>query len=130
MDYRKIILYLILILAALGFWHKSRHDDKKQADKAERFASVYAGTSVMAELLRHDPQRFFRARDSICNVHNFNADSIEAFRLTFENREEEWNDIWLIIKIKTDSLIAHFRANPIMTGNDTIPDMSDSALPQ
>jgi len=130
LDYRKIILYLIIILAVLGYLYKSKQNEKNQAEKAERFAAVYAATSVMAELFRHEPERFMQARDSIYNAYNFDADSVEAFRQTFENREGEWNDIWLIVKIKTDSLIAHFRANPVIHDTDTVNIASDSVKPE
>jgi hypothetical protein len=124
LDYKKIFIYLIIILAAAGYWYKSELDEKKRAKASELFAEVYASTSVMAELYRNEPERFMTARDSIYKAYSFNADSIEAFRQTFEDREDEWTQVWIVIKNKTDSLINYFKANPV---ERPVPDSIDMA---
>ena len=119
MNYKKIIIYLIIIALPGGYWFWTT---TKQADKSityKKFAEVYAGTAVMAELFRNKPDQFFQARDSIYLLHNFNADSIELLRQSLTGREEEWSIIWGRIEAKTDSLTKYFRANPII---DTIQD--------
>ena len=126
MDYKKIILYLIIILAALGYWYKTGQDDKKQAELSDQFTSVYAATSVMAELYRNEPERFMQARDSIYEVYDFNADSIEAFKQSFEDREDEWTGIWIVIRNKTDSLIEYYKANPVEHPSDSADTTADS----
>lgn len=126
MDYKKIILYLIIILAALGYWYKTGHDEEKQAELSDQFVNVYAATSVMAELYRNEPERFMQARDSIYKVYDFDADSIESFKQTFEDREEEWTHIWTIIRSKTDSLIEYFKANPVEHPTDSADTAADS----
>ena len=113
MDYRKIFIYLVIILAALGYWYKTNRNSQNKADAAEKFASVYAATSVMAELYRNELGRFIKARDSIFSEYNFNLDSIAAFKESFGDREEDWNPIWNTVKIKTDSLIEYFKNNPV-----------------
>jgi len=128
LDYRKIIAYLIIILAVLGYLYKTKQGEKNRAERAEKFANVYSGTSLMAELYRNDEAKFIEARDSIYQVYNFNADSVEAFRNTFRDREEEWNEIWIMVDNKTDSLIAHFRANQIDRGSDSANIRTDSTL--
>ena len=132
MDYKKIIVYLIIILAAAGFWYKTERDEKNRAEAADKFTHVYAATSFLAELYRNEPERFIQARDSVYDVYNFNADSIEDFRTTFENREEDWNEVWISIRRVTDSLINHFKANPIghpeKDPADTVNDSTISRL--
>jgi hypothetical protein len=125
LDYKKLFIYLIIILAAAGYWYKSDRDEKKRAEASERFAEVYAAASVMAELYRSEPERFMTARDSIYELYNFNADSIEAFRQTFEKREDEWTQVWIVIKNKTDSLIEYFKANPV---EHSVPDSIDMTV--
>jgi len=113
LDYKKIIIYLIIILAASGYWLKNRLDKQYREDTATKFAHVYAGTAVMKELYRHDPESFYHARDSIYREYDFNADSIEKYRKSFEGREEEWTPIWIHIRHLTDSLVDYFKANPL-----------------
>ena len=126
MDYRKFFIYLIIILAAVGYWYKSDRDDKRQAEASLKFADVYAATTVMAELYRNEPKRFTQARDSIYEVYRFNADSIRAFEKRFEDREEEWTLIWITIRNKTDSLIGYFQDNPIEHPSDSADAATDS----
>ena len=122
MDFRKIIFYLLIILAALGYWHKSGRDKQARMAEYDRFASVYAGTSVMAELYRNEPERFFAARDSIYALYKVSADSLNAFKAGFENREEDWSEIWKIIKDKSDSLITYYKEHPVA---HNLPDSTD-----
>lgn len=129
MDYKKIIVYLIIILAAGGYWYKTDRDEKNRAEATDRFVHVYSAASVLAELYRNEPERFIQARDSLYNVYDFNADSIEAFRLTFENREEDWTEVWNSVRRVTDSLIDHFKANPIEhPDKDTADAVIDSTI--
>jgi hypothetical protein len=128
LDYKKIILYLIIILAALGYWYKTELDEAARTERALTFASVYAGTSVIAELYRNEPDRFIQARDSIYETYNFNADSIDKFKQSFEGREGEWVDIWNIVRTKTDSLIEYFKASPIENSSDSTDNVMDSTI--
>jgi hypothetical protein len=126
LDYKKIFIYLIIIVAALGYWYKSGQDEKKRAERGLKFASVYSATAVMAELYRNEPDRFTRARDSIYTFFEFNADSIQDYKESFDGREEEWNRIWTVIRSKTDSLIDYFKANPVEHQSDSTGEATDS----
>ncbi|MCP4568250.1 MAG: hypothetical protein GY841_11795 [FCB group bacterium] len=129
MDYRKIIFYLIVILAIIGWRYKTGRDEAARLAALDHFGSVYAGTVVVAELYRNEPQRFYDARDSIYAFYETNADSIAAFQASFEDREEEWSQVWNDIKIKTDSLIAYFKENPVKHDPpDSLEDAGDPLL--
>jgi hypothetical protein len=128
LDYKKIIVYLIIILAAAGYWYKTERDEKNRAEATDKFTHVYAATAVFAELYRNEPERFMQARDSIYEVYSFDADSINAFRITFDNKEEEWTQVWISIRRITDSLVDYFRADPIEHPEiDTAGSIKDSA---
>lgn len=124
MDYRKIFLYLIIVLVAFWYWHSSEREEKARLAEFDRFVSVYAGTSVMAELYRNEPHRFYQSRDSIYAIYNYNADAVEQFESSFKDQEEEWVAVWEAIKLKTDSLIEYFNNNPV---EHDPPDSSDTA---
>ncbi len=126
MDYRKIILYLIIILAAFGYWYKLKHDEKKAADEVIKFADVYAATSVMADLYRNEPGKFMQARDSIFKVYDYNEDSVRAFKDIYEGKEEQWTLVWNVIRTKTDSLIAYFKTHPVEHTPDSLINTADS----
>lgn len=129
MDYRKIFFYLIIILGIVGWRYKAGRDEAARQAALDNFGSVYAGTVVVAELYRNEPQRFYRARDSIYALYEINADSITAFKVSLENREDEWIQVWNDIKIKTDSLIAYFKENPVTHGlSDSSDAIGDSLI--
>ena len=113
MDYKKIILYIVVLLAALGYWYKVSQDEKRGLEQSDRFAAVYAGTAVMAELHRNEPERFFQARDSIYKLYHVDNQWIEKFHRSHQDREEDWSLIWDAVKRKTDSLVEYFKLNPI-----------------
>lgn len=112
MDYKKIAIYALIILAGFGYWYKTRLDDTRNAENGDRFASVYAATTVMAQVHRTDSAGFFSARDSIYSVYDVDSIWINDFSQSMENNEEQWTAIWIMIKNKTDSLIEYYRANP------------------
>ncbi|MFH1699817.1 MAG: hypothetical protein ABIE07_04440 [Candidatus Zixiibacteriota bacterium] len=81
--------------------------------KSEIFAQVYAGTRVIGELYRNEPDRFFRARDSIYGTYSFNEDSVRLFQISLENDSEKWPEIWGRIRNIVDSLTTYFIENPV-----------------
>jgi hypothetical protein len=113
LGYRKIILYIVVLLVALGYWYKVARDEKRRLEQSDRFAAVYAGTAVMAELHRNEPDRFFRARDSIYRLYHVDYQWIGKFRRSHQDREEDWSVIWDAVKRKTDSLVEYFKLNPV-----------------
>ncbi|MEE9443670.1 MAG: hypothetical protein V3V99_13480 [candidate division Zixibacteria bacterium] len=114
MDYRKIIFYVVIILLAVGYWYTTKNKSEEITLKSELFAQVYAGTRVVGELYRNEPERFFRARDSIYAAHNFNADSVRFFQQSLENDSEKWPEIWGRIRNLTDSLTTYYIENPVI----------------
>ena len=128
MDYKKIILYFLIIVIAAALWIKSSNQDKTVQQKAERFASVYAGTAVMAELYRNEPDRFFRARDSI--YAQYGVDSAWVYNLKDElsGEEEKWDPVWSSIKNKVDSLIEYHKDHPVtsVVKDSTAADSTDA----
>lgn len=113
MDYRKIIIYIVIIAMAAGYWYWTGKKSEELARKSEVFANVYAGTRVVGELYRNEPERFFRARDSIYAEYNFNADSVRIFQQLLEGDSEKWPDIWGRIRNLVDSLTTYYIENPI-----------------
>ncbi len=114
MDYKKIAIYALIILAGFGYWYKTRLDDTRKAENEDRFASVYAATSFMAQVHRADSAGYFSARDSIYRVYDVDSSWINDFAQSMENKEDQWTAIWIMIKHKTDSLIEYYRANPAL----------------
>ena len=112
MDYKKIAAYLVIILMALGYWYKTGLDEKRRQETYDRFAVVYASTTVLAEVYRTDSTKFFAARDSILTLYHVDSAWMDQFRQSLAGREEEWSGVWEIIKRKGDSLIAYFKAHP------------------
>lgn len=122
MDYKKIIIYIIVILVGVGIWFKRERDEKRQLADSERFAEVYAATTVMAELYRNEPQKFFAARDSILAAHGVDSAWVFDFRNKFEKNEEKWTGTWSRINAITDSLIAYYREHPIIHDTSSTAD--------
>jgi hypothetical protein len=112
LDYKKIAIYALIILAGFGYWYKTRLDDTRKSENEDRFASVYAATSFMAQVHRADSAGYFPARDSIYRVYDVDSSWINDFVQSMENKEDQWTAIWIMIKHKTDSLIEYYRANP------------------
>jgi hypothetical protein len=127
LDYKKLILYLVVILVAVGIWFINDRNEKSRLAESERFAEIYAGTSVMAELYRTDPARFFSARDSILAAHGVDSAWVRRFKDKFEGHEEKWTGLWDRINIITDSLIKYFKEHPVI--HDTTTAGDTSAIP-
>lgn len=113
MDYRKIIIYLIIIALGLGYWYKMKRDDADFQNQADTFVSVYSSLSVLAELYRNEPERYDRARDSVYLEYGYTADSMEHFRENLEGDEDLWPPIWSRIRNAGDSLIEYYKENPV-----------------
>ncbi len=113
MDYKKITLYTIIILVGIGVWYKSKLDEGKREEEIERFAHVYASTTVMAELYRNEPEKFFVARDSILNEYDVDTVWLNRFQSSFDSREENWTMVFIRIQNIADSLVEYFKENPI-----------------
>lgn len=113
MDYKKLILYLVVILVGTGIWFTNDRNEKRRLAESERFAEVYAATSVMAELYRTEPGRFFAARDSIMAAHGVDSAWVRRFRDRFDGHEEKWTGVWDRIDVLTDSLIEYFKMHPV-----------------
>jgi len=79
----------------------------------DRFASLYAGTAVVAELYRNEPERFVRARDSLYRLYDFTPQAVDLLKQKWQGREEEWYPIWVAIKRKTDSLTQYYKDHPV-----------------
>ncbi len=126
MNYKKLAVYLFLALVVLGFWYKNSRDTQRRLDEYNRFADAYAGTAVMAELYRNEPDRFLRARDSIYQMYGFSPASIEQFQTSMRDREEDWTLVWNAVRFKTDSLAKYYNTHPVQ---HTIPDSSGLVLP-
>ena len=112
MDYKKIAAYLVIILMALGYWYKTGLDEKRRQETYDRFAAVYASTTVLAEVYRTDSTKFFAARDSILTLYQVDSAWMDQFRQSLAGKEEEWSGVWEIIKRKSDSLIEYYKAHP------------------
>jgi hypothetical protein len=125
-DYKKIAVYLLIILVGLGLWYRSKVNEARRAEQYNRFAELYAVTSVMAELYRKTPQQFYPIRDSLYRHYRMDADSVAKLKKTLEGREEEWLPIWEIIKQKMDSLMAYYRDHPLGQQPDSISPSPDS----
>jgi len=128
LDYKKIIIYLVILLAALGYWYKVFQDEKRGLEQTDRFASVYAGTAVMAELYRNEPDRFFRARDSIYNLYKIDSMWINEFRRSHQDREEDWSLVWDAVKRKTDSLVEYYKLNPVKHDTTKVLEIDSSVV--
>jgi hypothetical protein len=113
LDYKKLILYFIIIVVAVGIWFRNGLIEKRRLSDAERFAEVYAGTAVMAELYRNEPKEFFAARDSILSVHGVDSSWVRHFQNKFEGHEERWIAVWSRINAITDSLIEYYKEHPV-----------------
>lgn len=124
MDYKKIIIYIIIVLLGVGVWFKRERDQKRQLSDSERFAEVYAATTVMAELYRNEPEKFLAARDSILAAHSVDSAWVSDFRNKFEKNEEKWTGIWNRIEGITDSLIAYYKEHPIIHDTSATTDTS------
>ena len=93
----------------------------------DRFASLYAGTAVVAELYRNEPERFVRARDSLYRLYDFTPQAVELLKQKWQGREEDWYPIWVAIKRKTDSLTQYFKAHPV--GHPIGPRLDSGLVP-
>ena len=113
MNYKKLAVYLLIVLVILGIWYKNTRDTQRRLDEYARFAGAYAGTAVVAELYRNEPDRFLRARDSIYKLYDFTPASIEQFQQSMKGREEDWSLVWDAIRLKTDSLTKFYIAHPV-----------------
>jgi len=113
LDYRKIILYLLIVVVAGGLWLKSSSEKRSRQGQAELFSTVYAETVVMAELFRNEPDIFFLKRDSIFQVYGVDSAWLYDFRNEMETEEEKWSSIWNNVKIKVDSLTEFYKRHPI-----------------
>jgi hypothetical protein len=114
MDYKKLAVYLLIVLIIFGFWYQHNRATHRRLEEYHRFASAYAGAAVMAELYRNEPERFQHARDSIYRVYNFTPTSIDQFQQSLKDHEEDWGLIWDAVRLKTDSLAKYYIAHPIM----------------
>jgi len=112
-DYKKITIYLLIVIAIAGYWYVSRRQEEKRQQAYTRFADVYASTVVMAELYRNEPDRFFQARDSIYTVYHYSRQSVDNFLKKMKDREEDWSRIWADIKRRVDTLTDYYMDNPI-----------------
>lgn len=128
MDYKKLIIYLIIILMGVGVWFKRKQDEGRQLADSERFAEVYAATTVVAELYRNEPEKFFAARDSILAAHGVDSTWAFDFRKKFEGNEEKWTGIWSRIEMITDSLIGYYKEHPV--AHDTSGASDSTANPR
>jgi hypothetical protein len=127
LNYKKIIVYLVIVIVAISLWLKSEMEESQRQEKVELFASVYAGTTVTAELYRNDPERFFIARDSIFAHHGVDSSWVSAFRQEFEGNEEIWTAAWDMIRIKVDSLVESFKnKSKAVDSPDTLPSFLES----
>ena len=97
---------------ALGYWYKTGLDEKRRQETYDRFAAVYASTSVLAEVYRTDSTKFFAARDSVLTLYHVDSAWMDQFRQSLAGKEEEWSGVWEIIKRKSDSLIEYYKAHP------------------
>ena len=88
----------------------------------DRFASLYAGTAVVAELYRNEPKRFVRARDSLYRLYDFTPQAVDLLKQKWQGREEEWYLIWVAIKRKTDSLTQYYKDHPVSHPSVAQPD--------
>jgi len=129
LDYKKIAVYIIIILVGIGIWYKNRLDENQRREEAERFAHMYAGTMVTAELYRNEPDKFFDARDSIMREYGVDTTWVNRFRHAYEGSEEKWVPVFIRIHNIADSLIEYFKENPIdrdTTVTDDSPQVTDS----
>lgn len=126
MNYKKLAVYLLIVLAVFGVWFKHNRDKARQMDEGSRFAEAYAGTVVMAELFRNEPERFVRARDSIYQAYGFTPASIAQFQESLRGREEDWRTVWDAVHAKTDSLVKYYLAHPVI---HEIPDSLGAVSP-
>ncbi|NMC43265.1 MAG: hypothetical protein GYA46_05040 [candidate division Zixibacteria bacterium] len=126
MNYKKLAVYLLIGLVAIGVWFKNNRDKARRVDDGNRFAEAYAGTVVMAELFRNEPERFVRARDSIYQVYGFTPASIAQFQESLRGREEDWRTVWDAVHAKTDSLVKYYLAHPVI---HEIPDSLGAVSP-
>lgn len=114
MDYKKLGIYALIILAALGYWYKTRLDADRRLVLYDRFATVYAGVAVVAELYRNEPAKFLLARDSVYRANRFGPDSLEIVTKLLQGREKEWDPVWELVRVKTDSLSKYFITHPVI----------------
>ncbi|MDD4050630.1 MAG: hypothetical protein PHR28_01860 [candidate division Zixibacteria bacterium] len=126
MNYKKLAVYLLIVLVIFGIWYKNTRDTKRRLHEYARFANAYAGAAVVAELYRNEPDRFLRARDSVYKIYDFTAASIDQFQQSLKNREEDWSLVWDAVRLKTDSLAKYYVAHPV---THPIPDSLSIILP-
>lgn len=129
MDYKKAAFYIVVILIAIFWYRYNQSEQSARLIEFDRFATVYAGVTVMAELYRNEPELFFMARDSIYESYQYNADSVDAFRLSLEGEEEDWKYVWESIRVKIDSLVEFYKLNPVdhnLTDSTAILNYPDS----
>lgn len=126
MNYKKLAVYLLIVLVVFGAWFKKNRDAARRVEEYGRFAEAYAGTVVVAELYRNEPDRFVRARDSIYQLYEFTPASIAQFQESLRGREEDWRMVWDAVHAKTDSLVKYYLAHPVI---HEIPDSLGAVLP-
>ncbi len=113
MDYKKILIYLILIVLLAGLWLRSETSQKEFIKKADVFTSVYASSAVLAELYRNRPEHYYMTRDSIYRENGVDSVWMFDFARRLEGREENWDRIWDEIYRKVDSLATFYKTNPV-----------------
>jgi len=112
-DWLKISIIIILVAGFFIYRWWDSHDTTNFDSNAERFATVFAATTVAGELYRNEPERFFRVRDSIFEATSYNMDSIDSFRQRLEGQEEKWSRVWTEVFNQIDSLTRYYKINPI-----------------
>lgn len=109
MDYKKIIIYIVIILAGLGYWYGRKMYLSRNDAYYDRIAGLYAETAVMAEIHRLQPETFVWVRDSLYRHYQLTPDAYDSLQQELIGREEEWGKIWGKIKKKTDSLVKYYQ---------------------
>lgn len=127
MDYKKTIVYLLVILAGFGLWYGYKFQQHKRLDTYERFADLYSRSTIMAQFYRRQPDQYRHVRDSLQQYYGFTDKSFADLKKLLQGREEDWTQIWSEINLKTDSLAKYYQAHPIDSTNPT-PIISDSTL--
>lgn len=113
MDYKKIIAYLLVILAGFGIWYGYKLSQHKRLDTYRRFADLYSRTTIMAQVYRTQLGDYRRVRDSLMQYYGFTDKSFADLKKLVQGREEDWTEIWSEINRKTDSLAKYYQAHPI-----------------
>ena len=123
MNFKKIIIYAVLILAAIGYWYMRKDSRKEKIALYDRFATLYAETSVLAELYRNEPDKYIEARDSIYHLYGLNAESAESLKASLERDDADWGYIWAAVNRKTDTLVRYYLTHPV---THAAPDSADT----